>query len=1411
MLIIFSIFTIASENLYARWLILDTLKDHKGSVKAVAFRNDGQLLASGSQDGTVILWNPLTGEKIKTLIEHNDIVYSVAFGSDGLLASASLDGTIILWNSTRGEKLQDLTHNGVRCITFSPDGQFLASGAQNGEVKIWNSNTGEEQVQDILKHEGDVTSVAFSPDGTLLASGSYDSTVKLWNFKNRKIVKTLELKNLELPVIYVYSITFISDSQLAIGLQDGTIKLWNFTKDTATGVKVLQGHQSKVISIAFSPKIQLLASGSQNGTIKLWYPNMSAEQANIEGHRGSVNSINFSPDGKLLASGSDDGNVRLWQHIILSVRIKNEYSFPKTINKNRLQLNFIIEPQEIRLTGDIRYSYNLDAKGWVNLPKGQNFVLLSNLKDGEHKFEVKAVSATWEIDLTPAIVTFTVSPSPDTKITSQQMTKDSVIFYITGSDAQTETSKLRHQWRVDGGDWSVPSKDRPVTIPLSQYSLGEHVFEVRFIDDEGQFDPTPAKSSFTLTISEQPFPETRITNPPTEMIRTNTFTFNFYGEDSQTPKNKLRYSWRLNGGPWTDPSTVTKAVLTNLSAGWHIFEVKAIDTDDNEDPTPAEASFEVEEQLPETLITKWPEDPVKTENTTIQFSGRDWQTPTEELLYSWRIDGKSWSDPSRETIAVLPELSNGPHLFEVKAIDGDGNEDSSPMQVSFEVSIEEQLPDTQTEITDKFEQFPDTNIINPPKDPIKSPDFIFQLEGEDKQTPREELRYSWRIDQGIWTIPSDKTEAHPQGLSNGAHIFEVKAIDLDDNEDPTPAKISFQVQINQRLPNTRIRIKISKPINTNYFEIPFCAIDPQIPAKYSWRVDNGVWSLPSANTEAEIRNLSDGPHVFEVKAIVDGFEDPIPSSIGFVVDTKQQYPDTKIMSPLTDLIKTADITIRFHGEDSQTPEKELKYTWRIDGKPWSETLSDTTVRITNLSNGWHLFEVKSVDADGYEDQKPDIARFEVKVDSIFPDTQIDSYEIKKANAVITFTGIDSETPMKQLKYSWRIDEKPWSVPTQNETRIHLKGLSNGKHHFQVKAIDEYKNEDPTPAKKEFWIFVPWYKTMYTIFGYILGFVLIMLFAFNRSFRNTITLRTKRSLRKIETLIGNVENVIKASKDASTEYKVKQLIFDFSRQKDDLQILGRASSQFAHAMKTPFSAIDIGVDELSYEIQRIFKLMNQYDELPQLDNLEQIKSGLQRLQRKREEMRLEQYISSILKDTRMAFERVIEQVDDFSSITKEYELEGELTEINLNDIISRVVRILKKITYESADIRFTVGEIPPFRCYAGRLVTALIAITENSLEAISNNGYVEISTEYQPSDKSVLISIQDTGPGIPKDIRNKVWEEFFTTKEGKAGIGLSIAKDIIEDELHGKIWFESVEEKGTTFFIKLNTETFKRSD
>jgi WD40 repeat protein len=156
---------------------------HSFAVNAAAISPDATILASGSSDNKIRLWNPRTGDPLRTLNGHSGEVKSIIISPDGeILFSGSADKTIKIWHLASGKVLHTLTGHSeeVKSLAVSPDGQFLASGSADKTIKTWHLPT--KELLQITEHSGTVNSLAISPDGQFLASGSSDKTIKIWRF-----------------------------------------------------------------------------------------------------------------------------------------------------------------------------------------------------------------------------------------------------------------------------------------------------------------------------------------------------------------------------------------------------------------------------------------------------------------------------------------------------------------------------------------------------------------------------------------------------------------------------------------------------------------------------------------------------------------------------------------------------------------------------------------------------------------------------------------------------------------------------------------------------------------------------------------------------------------------------------------------------------------------------------------------------------------------------------------------------------------------------------------------------------------------------------------------------------------------------------------------------------------------------
>ena len=139
--------------------------------------------------------------------------------------------------------------------------------------------------------------------------------------------------------------------------------------------------------------------------------------------------------------------------------------------------------------------------------------------------------------------------------------------------------------------------------------------------------------------------------------------------------------------------------------------------------------------------------------------------------------------------------------------------------------------------------------------------------------------------------------------------------------------------------------------------------------------------------------------------------------------------------------------------------------------------------------------------------------------------------------------------------------------------------------------------------------------------------------------------------------------------------------------------------------------------------------------------------------------------------------------------------------NINENIETVLILYHSQLKYKIETITNFGKIPNIMCYADELIQVWTNLIHNAMHAIENTGKIIINTSIE--DNHVLVSIADTGNGIPIEIQEKVFKAFFTTKnagEG-SGLGLDIAQKIVKKH-DGKIWFNSIPQQGTIFYVRI---------
>jgi WD40 repeat protein len=274
---------------------------HGDEVTDVVFSPTGDRVATGSWDGTVGLWDGLSGEKILEM-RHGARVRALAFSPDGRRLASIAVGAVYLWNVATGEELFRSRQSGEFFdLAFAAGGGQIVTAGSDGRAHLWDAASGD--LVRTLDHGEPIRAVAVAPDGRSLVTIGADQTAKLWDAATGVLQRSLPHR------APIRAVAFRSDGNAIVTAGAGDVVE---ARDlTATSVVTRLAHPGEVWSVAFSPDGTVIVSAGDDGSARLW--NARSGQQIVElGHEFWIASAVFSPDGEHVATASGDRTARVW-------------------------------------------------------------------------------------------------------------------------------------------------------------------------------------------------------------------------------------------------------------------------------------------------------------------------------------------------------------------------------------------------------------------------------------------------------------------------------------------------------------------------------------------------------------------------------------------------------------------------------------------------------------------------------------------------------------------------------------------------------------------------------------------------------------------------------------------------------------------------------------------------------------------------------------------------------------------------------------------------------------------------------------------------------------------------------------------------------------------------------------------
>jgi len=282
---------------------------HRAAVTSLAFSADGRVLASGSRDRTVRVWNTPGGREASAPLDAKAGVVAIALVPNRSVVAATLDDRrLVLWDYGLQRQVihfDSPDRSRLKAVAVSSDGRWVAAGGASRRIYVWQIDRGT-LAGELKNTAGRIESLAFTPDGSGIVCGTHQGSLELFDRAGGSARWSMRTALRRIVALVVPP----RGTGVVGGAADGTIGFWDLKDGRESRHVTPEG--GRPASLAVAPDGALLIAGLTSGKARLTEAGTDREVAVLEGHPGPVTAAALPGTGKSAATGAADGSVRLW-------------------------------------------------------------------------------------------------------------------------------------------------------------------------------------------------------------------------------------------------------------------------------------------------------------------------------------------------------------------------------------------------------------------------------------------------------------------------------------------------------------------------------------------------------------------------------------------------------------------------------------------------------------------------------------------------------------------------------------------------------------------------------------------------------------------------------------------------------------------------------------------------------------------------------------------------------------------------------------------------------------------------------------------------------------------------------------------------------------------------------------------